>query len=474
MKLPHFIGTFGCFLICLLSACGQNQSPADRNRAVFQTVLGEWVIFADGIGRGDTGKLNLKKDGSFDAEVTVEKKTERWKGTFTVNDLTVGSDTYPCVTLISKDEKGTPTEKRLMFDQSGNILHDMLTIYYCRPNEIDKARKLIERPEQPKTAEKARMLNTKEVWSAKVEPHEIDHYGIASGDFLGNGKQQVIASHANGFSVFDSTGKLIRDFKGGDPRGGHIAMGRLKGQSLLIQFETWGRTIEAIDLQGKSIWKFSAKDSGIDWVAPVKLDEANTGYFIGYNGGGGVQFVNPDGTEKWFKPADWNVWNVASIGRGAKEPDVMVCVGSNENAIVYDTSGAEIRDIKMGDIGAVGGADLDNDGKDEILGLGTTVVSGQNVYVSDQDGKPRWSHPANASDSINLEKAFLIGNFGSAGRLLGVCEQGGILFFQPDGKVYGKILTNCIGACVLKRNGDPDLLVLHEGNRIVSLSLMSK
>lgn len=457
------------FCVFVLTAC--NSKPKSSTISVSQKILGEWVVFADGVGRGDTGKLVLKEDGTFDSTYTVEQKTDRYSGTFTVTEINLEGEKIPCVALSVKDDKERPNEIRLLFDQSNNLLHDLLTTFYCRPDEIEKARKSIERPETPKTAVVARTITTKVLWSKEVVPHEIDHYGIAAGDFLGNGKQLVVATHAKGFTVFDAIGNSIGGKKVGDIRGGHLAMGRYKGKSVLVEFDTWGHEIVAMDMKGDTIWKFDAKDSGIDWLTPVIVDDANTGYFVGYNGGGGVQFLNPDGSEKWIKPADWNVWNVATLKRGRGNPDYMVCVGPNENAIVFDNKGTQIRDIKMGDIGAVGGADLDQDGTDEVLGLGTTVVSGQKLFVTDQVGKPWWFQPANASDSIHLDKAFLTGKFNSTGTLLGVCEQGGILFFRPDGQVFGKIDMYSTAACVLQQKGQPDRLVLHQGKRIVCLAL---
>ena len=126
------------------------------------------------------------------------------------------------------------------------------------------------------------------------------------------------------------------------------------------------------------------------------------------------------------------------------------------------------KEFKTGEIGAVGAADIDGDGSEELLTLGTTVSSGSRLNVFDKGGSLKWSHPANVTGTAFLNRPFLFGSFGAAGPLLGVADGGGLLFFKPSGTVFGTFKEKELisSAAVLHRKAKPDFIVLRLTNRL--------
>lgn len=70
--------------------------------------------------------------------------------------------------------------------------------------------------------------------------------------------------------------------------------------------------------------------------------------------------------------------------------------------------------------GRWGRPDLDGDGIDEVLTLGTTQVSGGRVTAFSAGGRRKWSEKASAVDVMFIEgRPFVCGEFGGR-RLLGL------------------------------------------------------
>ena len=304
------------------------------------------------------------------------------------------------------------------------------------------------------------------VWEVSLPGEDLD-FGVATGEINGSDPEVVVADK-RGFKVFDSNGHAVGQATLNSQLGRSIVLGQLDGRADVVQFDAaWGHDVQAFDLEGKRLWVFSAGSSGIDGVATVRLDSRNTGYLIGYNGGG-VELLGADGKRLWRQEVNGNVLWVTGLGGGGSSPALAVCVGPSDNALAFDLAGKVAKEFKTGEIGAVGATNLDGDGSEELLTLGTTVSSGLSLSVFNKDGSLKWSHPANGTSTAFLNRPFLFGSFGATGPLLGAADGGGLLFFKPDGTVFGTFKSKELisSAAVLHRKAKPDLIVLRLANRL--------
>lgn len=441
-------------------------APLDKSGPDHSVVLGKWVVVADASGRGDKGNLELLPDGTFKADYTVPGgKTESYKGSYRVADRETMGGKAISVVLTIKEADGKPAPAspglELNYNEDDRILHDLMTIAYARPDEAEKGAKLFERPAGPSNAVKAPELPNSEAWRVDIPGGGL-RFGVVAANVSGNADDEIVTTDSTGFRVYDSAGKLLSHAKVEKGAGGHFAVGSRKGKPVVVLFGTWSSEATAYDLGGTFLWQFQTP-SGIDWLCPVRLDAANTGYGIAYNGGGGVELLDANGASKWLASADWNAWGVTAWSRDGTLPESVVAVGDDDDAVVFDPSGKSVVSLATGEIGSLGTGDIDGDGKSELLALGTTVSSGLKLTVLSQTGNVVWSQPASATDAAFVDGTpFLAGRFGKRGRLVGVADGGGVLFFDAGGKVVGKIRIagGLSGACVVRRSGKTDLLVV--------------
>src|SRR5205814_2085409 len=153
---------------------------------------------------------------------------------------------------------------------------------------------------------------------------------------------------------------------------------------------------------------------------------------------GGLELIGPDGKRKWRAEGVGNAWSCAGAQLAKEGPDSILCVDGMDAIVVFDAAGKRVRTSKPGkDVGAVYGADLDGDGVDEILGLGTTQVSGNYLWVFSADGKLRWRQKA-GNQYAAPDAPIIAGRFLPSGRQVAVGSGDGTVFlFTGDGKPLG-------------------------------------
>src|SRR5205085_4608676 len=127
----------------------------------------------------------------------------------------------------------------------------------------------------------------------------------------------------------------------------------------LVGWGVWSMSVEARDRDGKPVWKYGSEDA-IDWAAPADLGLPDgDAVVLGYNGGGGVRAINPDGSLRWRASGLGNVWSVGAARLSKAGPASAICV-NDMSVPVFDVQGKQATIIKTPkDIGAVYGADLD-------------------------------------------------------------------------------------------------------------------
>jgi hypothetical protein len=367
----------------------------------------------------------------------------------------------------------------LMLDPQGKTLSNPITFLWCRPGDEARVRKLsgmdADKAQQKKEEEQRQAWRPKKdvtkqwrlKWKVDLPGKEVGAYWVTAGDTDGDGMQEAVVSDTTGFRVISNDGHAMRHIPLGDKAQRLLAVGQSAGAPLVIQFETWGSSLTAYDMQGQVKWRFGRESSpGIDWVAPVRTDSKNTGFVIGYNGGG-IEFIGPTGKDVWHAGVDTNVWSVsgARLAKGAAEG--LLCVGPG-GALAYDADGERLQEYEAQQVGAVGAADLDGDGIDEVLTLGTTLSSGMELTVFGANGKRQWSKKGSDSGSAFVDGApFVSGEFNKQ-RLVGVADAVAIRFFRPDGSHFGDFMIpgGIQSVAKLSGKGVPDALLVRVYNQL--------
>ncbi len=461
-------GLLGLILAGLLGCKGEQGAGPSAQGTDESKVIGKWVVIADTAGQGHTGTLDLNADGTFSGEYNTGTSSDTMTGSYAVTrDDGVIIVTFTPLKFNGKDPT-SPGQLRLMYDPQANIMHDMLTVAYARPGEEAQAAKHLERPTTQSSAINGPVVALNLLWRADILGRDTGAYSVTVGNIEGDRDDEILVTCFDGIRIFNTNGKEIRRVTLQSNPGWILALGKLEGKPIFVQFETWGDDVTAYAMDGKRLWGFASGGSGIDWLSALRFDANNTGYAIGYNGGGGVELLGPNGKSRWLAKADWNAWCVTGLSTGPTSPEQVVSVGP-QDAVMFDGAGKQTKTFATGDIGAVGSVDLDGDGVEELLTLGTTVSSGQMLTVFDASGKMLWSQKANASNSASLEgEAFLLGTFGKRGRLLGITDAGGISFFTPIGTVHGiaKFNKAADSAAIAHRSGASDLIVLRMVNEV--------
>lgn len=470
-------GKFAFVLACLmLSGCSGKQgsatpvAPSSESMAktIPANVQGEWVVVADTSGQGDTGHLFLNADGTFKANYKSGGTDDKYSGTYTIAEEKLAGQTSTVVSLqiLTDNGKTAPSSPplELRYDPVNYILSDSMTVAYSRPGNVAAGQKLFTRDTISGGTVAAKEITGRKLWEVQLSGVDKGFSsGVTSGELSPGAEAQVVVADESGFKVVDAAGRLVHKASLDSGRGFQLVLGELEGKALIVPFDVWGHEIRAFDPSGNLLWSCPAGSTGIDWVSSVQIDPRNTAYAIAYNGGGGLELVGPNGKSRWTHPADWNMWGVTGTKSG-----LIICVGPSENAIAFDAAGKKVKEYQTGEIGSVGSEDIDGDGKEEVLTLGTTISSGLNLTVIDNAGKIKWSHKAAPTDHAFLSQPFLSGEFGTAGHLVGVGDAGGILFFKPDGTIFGTFKSKEMisSATILHRKGKADLVVLRLPDRL--------
>lgn len=340
--------------------------------------------------------------------------------------------------------------------------------YAERTRDPEREKAVAQREQDLKVYKPEKDVTTrwKQVWSTALPAPERAICSMPTGDLDGDGRPEIVVPDRNGFSILDADGKILKSVPTPDTDGRYFAVGRRAGKGLVCQFRTWGDQLQAYDLSGKKAWTATPGGQvGIQWAAPVELDAGNTGFVLGITGGG-AQFLGPEGDVRWSASIKGNNWNVAGAKVGKGQPGVALCVGP----VAYDTKGKEVRQFDDPRGECVGSADLDSDGRDEVLSLGTTQGSGGMVTAFRFDGQKLWTAKASGVDVAFLNGTpFVSGQFGGT-RLVGVGNGMTVRFFRSNGELYGDYVDRGGIYAIASVSGR---LVVRHGNAVVAYELRS-
>ena len=123
-----------------------------------------------------------------------------------------------------------------------------------------------------------------------------------------------------------------------------LRVGVNEGDTTLVAFDTWGKTLTAFTTKGERLWSYEPTD-GIDDVWPVDLDrDGASEVVVGLNGFGGVLVLGPDGHLLWSDRTIGNVWHVTA---GMMEDKVLrvVTTSATGQVHVFSVTGERIKDI---------------------------------------------------------------------------------------------------------------------------------
>ncbi|MCH8275529.1 MAG: hypothetical protein IH851_12145 [Armatimonadetes bacterium] len=478
----------------LAASCGAPQDTAKKQGSVeSDPLLGKWVCLADNVNEKPDATIEFREDGTAifqegnQKPVTWHYRREpgrEWLSRRVSDPEQLQNPIYadwvrPGVEMISFADPQTGEfvdggGSLLTLDPEQKILYNFITQLWCRPGDEARVRILwgmdAQEEEAKRRAEELKAWKPEKdvtarwrlMWTADLAESERGSYAIAVGDLDGDGAPDIVASVPAGFAILDEQGRVVNEIKTDGEPGPFLALGRHDGNGLVVMFRTWGHAVRAYDSTGRQLWTFGggAGSRGVDWVAPVEIDGRNTGFVIGYNGGG-IEFIGPDGKSRWRADVNANVWSVAGARLRKGLPGYAVCVGPG-GALAFDAQGRQVHSYGPEDAGAVGAADLDGDGVDEVLTLGTTVVSLGRVTVFNADGRKKWSENASGTDVAFLDgNPFVFGNFGGK-RLLGVANGMAIRLFDADGNLFGDFVhgEGIQAVATLPRNGGPDALLV--------------
>jgi len=296
-------------------------------------------------------------------------------------------------------------------------------------------------------------------YAVKIAP-SYGHGGLVCGDWNGDGSPQILVCTKAGMLVLDQNGKKQALVPLGD-QSDLLALGRTPQGPLLIGFGVWGNIVEAYDRLGKRLWSYPAGEKAgvgaIDWAAVVDIgDPKGDAVAVGYNGDAGISLLDATGKFLWNVKGPANVWSVGAARLSKSGPQSVVGIGPDNSVVVYDLHGTLVRTLKPREAEVVFGADLDGDGVDEVMALGTTLSSGGYLWVFGADGTLRWRRKA------EYGTAFAVGRFLSAGVQVVIGEGDGRVFlFGSDGALLPglKVKPDVIELSTLRLKGSQDAVV---------------
>ena len=148
-----------CLLIPILMltmvSC-QTKSKPVAPKTDLEMVQGEWALAGFKTDPTATGKLTLNADKTFTGKMGSAKSKPGSKepystdlaGKFALTRESVGGEKVLFVNLkiTTMDGKPAPTDcgMRLSYDPKGNVLTDLLMVFFARPNEVNRVKEKLE------------------------------------------------------------------------------------------------------------------------------------------------------------------------------------------------------------------------------------------------------------------------------------------------------------------------------------------
>lgn len=302
------------------------------------------------------------------------------------------------------------------------------------------------------------------VWRYPVSINaSYGHGGLVCGVWNDGEKPEILARTKTGVLILDRNGKPRGLINVGEDTSA-LALCRTPHGPLLIGFEVWSQTIEAYDVHGKSAWSYHTRDA-IDWATTVAIgDPQGDAVAIGFNGDAGITLLDAQGRFLWNAKGPTNVWSVGKARLSRTAAQSVVGIGPENSIVTYDLHGALIRSMKPFEVEAVFGADLDNDGIDEVFGLGQTISSGGYLYAYNADGNLRFQRRADYGTS------FAVGRFLPSRTQVAVGSgNGNVYLFGAQGELLPglKVSPDVIALATLAGSGSQDSLIALTSSGIV-------
>ncbi|OGD22957.1 MAG: hypothetical protein A2W03_06205 [Candidatus Aminicenantes bacterium RBG_16_63_16] len=290
-------------------------------------------------------------------------------------------------------------------------------------------------------------------WDISV-PDRIND--IASADLDGDGKDEVVIGRQDSkVTVLDPAGKekwsRALEFYRRPPYVNVVRTGDLDGDGrpeVIAGGENW--RFFAFGAEGRPLWNYeSVHPSRSGAVADLDGDGkaevlCGTHYYW-------MTALNPDGTKRWtygtfgsnFGPICYDI----AVGSFDNDRTRGVVLGGGDGGVHYISSDGKLRlRYDTGDeVRKVLAADLDGDGRDEIIAGSMS----RSVYAFDAGGKRLWRFEAGSP--VNT-LAFVA--YGNKRRLLAGTESGDLYGFDPAGK---PVSVNALGSPIV------DIITVEKG-----------
>lgn len=361
------------------------------------------------------------------------------------------------------------------------ILFSPIEGYWCRPGDEERVRSLAgmgsrREREELRIKRLREWKSEKDItsrfqlrWQVPMEGGSLEE-GLVVRQVDGE-PTEIVAPGIREFKFLDGNGALLRS-KGLRNPCSHFVLGRDNGNAVYAGFDTWGDELRGFDNTGVRIWSIEVGERGMDWVAPVPIDAENIAFFIGYNGGGGVEMIRADGKSLWKAPVEANVWNVAGARLKPNLPGFGISVG-RQGALAFDHAGRQVRTFGSGVVNAVGAGDLGSDGVDEVFTLDIDAMSGSLfVKAFTAEGTEIWSQRVGAFDEEFLTDPFHVGTYGGQ-RMVAVAKSVAIKFFDSTGKHVGDYVNKdmIVSVARLPQEHGSDLLLVRTESGLLCLEL---